>query len=74
MAERSAVLVLSVWDSPSPERVRARLSVIDDVTKEQIRVGAAAGLDDIAAAVRAWVEGFVAEGDADVDGDVTGPA
>lgn len=69
MPDRTAILIVSVWDAPgAQQRLRARLSAIDDVTQEQVRVGAAAGVDGITDAVRGWLTEWAAaapgEGDA----------
>lgn len=55
--ERAAVLIIRAWmESDSGSEVRARLTSRPDVTSKEGSVSAAAGVDEICAAVRAWLD------------------
>lgn len=57
---RTGVLVLRVWmEGPGREAVRARITHTDDVTApENERALSAAGVEEVLAVVRAWLESF----------------
>jgi hypothetical protein len=62
--ERSAVLVIRAWheEGESPEAVRARLTQTPDTAVPGWEQSAAAGEEQILAAVRAWLDAFIASG------------
>jgi hypothetical protein len=60
-AGRSAALVLRVWTAPGqPPQLRARLLGVSDTGGELVAVTAAGSVDDICAAVRSWLDDFLA--------------
>jgi hypothetical protein len=62
-AERSAVLVIRLWaEGDQPGGLRARLIQVLDARSREQTVATATSVDDICAAVRAWVEAFAASG------------
>ncbi len=60
--ERSAVLVIRAWqdDGEDPEAVRARLTQTPDSALPGWEQSAAVGEEQIVAAVRAWLDAFIA--------------
>jgi hypothetical protein len=56
---RSGVLLLRVWSEPSAPELRARLIQAQDLEEAETSV-AAAGVDGICDAVRAWLDQFAA--------------
>ena len=58
-AERTGVLVMRVWTEPGRPELRARLIETDGVDGGETTV-AAAGIDAICDAVRAWLEPLAA--------------
>ena len=59
-AERTGVLVLRVWSEPGAPELRARLIESTDAFGGVTSGTAAAGVDAICAAVRAWLEPLAA--------------
>lgn len=58
---RSAALVLRVWTTPGePPQLRARLLEVSDTGGELVTMTAAGSVDDVCAAVRSWLEDFLA--------------
>ncbi len=57
---RSAVLVLRVWVEGEPSCLRARLVEVEETRGEQSVVTAAGTVDEVAAAIRRWLEEFFA--------------
>ena len=60
-SERAGVIVVRVWieDDSSPQ-LRARITASRDLSSVEETTAAAAGMQDILAAVRDWLEAFVA--------------
>lgn len=64
--ERTGVLVVRAWIEPAHENgLRARIVQTLDVTRRQNVVSAAATPDEVYAAVRSWLEAFLADGEED---------
>jgi hypothetical protein len=61
VGEQAGVIVVRVW-LESDGRPRARITASDDLSSGEHAVGVASGLDEIVAAVRAWLERFVQRG------------
>jgi hypothetical protein len=59
--ERTGVLVIRVWVEGDEERFRARITQSLDVTAAEQVVSSAASVEDISAAVRAWLDAFIAK-------------
>jgi hypothetical protein len=59
--KRTGVLVVSAWtEDRTSSALRARLTRSTDVRSPQLVVTAAAGVEGICQAVRAWLEEFLA--------------
>ncbi len=70
--ERTAVLVVRAWFHGDPPRLVARITSTVDVSRPDRVVVEAVGEDQVAAAVRVWLEEVVGSLDAG-DGPVTEP-
>lgn len=55
--ERAGVILVRVWTEPDGG-TRARITATDDLTTGDETVTAAAGVEEILAVVRAWLERF----------------
>ncbi len=69
--EPAAVLVVSAWREGEPPRVAARITYTLDVTQAERVTVTAAGVEEIGAVVRRWLDEVQASGDAG-DAPVTG--
>jgi hypothetical protein len=58
--QRVGILVLRVWAEDGDDRLRARITDSSDVFSGQQQAVAAAGSDEICAAVRSWLAHFAA--------------
>jgi hypothetical protein len=59
--ERVAVLIVRAWhEGDGPAGLRARITWVTDVEGAPERTAVAAGLDDILASVRRWLEDIAA--------------
>jgi len=57
-SERAGVIVVRVWvedDAPA----RARITASNDLSSDEQTIAVAAGIDEIVAAVRDWLERFM---------------
>lgn len=61
VADATAVLVIRAWrEGESADELRARITSTLDTTSGEEIVGAAADVEDVCAAVRAWLYAFLA--------------
>ena len=60
LRERTGVLIVRVWVEPACGDVRARITETLDVERGQESTRVAAGVDQILAAIRDWLDRFVA--------------
>jgi hypothetical protein len=70
--EPTAVLVVAAWREGMTSRVVARITYTSDVTRSDHVTVIASGLDEIAGAIRGWLEDVSAvrdSGDAPVTGE-----
>jgi hypothetical protein len=62
MTERSGVLVVRAWvEGGTPAGLRARITQSRDLTNTEQLVTTAATVEDILAAVRAWLDALLSE-------------
>lgn len=59
-SERAGVIVVRVWiESGAPAPLRARITTSSDLSTDEQTIAVAAGVEEIMAAVRAWLESFM---------------
>lgn len=56
--ERTGVLIVRLWIEGEPTGLRARITRLVDISREEQIISTASSIDEIMNTVRAWLESF----------------
>jgi hypothetical protein len=57
-SQRTGVLIVRLWIEGEPTGLRARITRLVDISREEQVVSVASSVDEIMTTVRAWLESF----------------